>query len=88
MPSIQNQHITPTALQNLPFLHFPYFLVLNRSFTDSNKGLCRIERCRCAKSKQRWRLFSEKINGMRREKMESKDMFFIRPGVIEEQSPF
>lgn len=25
MPSIQNQHITPTALQNIQFLYFPYF---------------------------------------------------------------
>lgn len=28
MPSIQNQHITPTALQNIHFLYFPYFLSL------------------------------------------------------------
>lgn len=28
MPSIQNQHITPTALQNIQFLYFLYSLSL------------------------------------------------------------
>lgn len=34
MPSIQNQHLTPTALHNITFLYFPLLFVLDGSSTE------------------------------------------------------
>lgn len=89
MPPIQNQHVTPTALQNIQFFIHPLFLSLMEAL--------QIQTSLCAEGTGAMALKPNKDGGMTIYckgywyenvwKMEAK-LFFIKPDVVEEQIRF